>query len=87
MGQSRACPGQSESPNQEDGENDVGEDGCEVDDVAGGLDALHGDEEDDDPGGQQAEAHPPTDPVERVDVGGNVQSLAVPDLAEKGTKL
>lgn len=78
MSQPCTGSGESETPDEEDGEDYVGEEGREVDYVAGGLDALHGDEEDDDPGGQEAEEHPPANPVERVDVRRNVQSLAVP---------
>ena len=84
--QSRSRSRQGEASDQEDGEHDVGEERGEVDDVARGLDALHGDQEHDDPSGQQAEHHPPPDAVESVDVGGDVQRLAVPGFAEKKEK-
>ena len=49
---------QSDSSEEEDGEDDVGEESCEVDDLAGAGDALHEDEIDEDPGGDQAEDAP-----------------------------
>ena len=49
---------QSDSSEEEDGEDDVGEESCEVDDLAGAGDALHEDEIDEDPGGYQAENVP-----------------------------
>ena len=85
--QSRSRSRQGEASDQEDGEHDVGEERGEVDDVARGLDALHGDQEHDDPSGQQAEHHPPPDAVESVDVRGDVQRLAVPGFAEKKEKI
>ena len=49
---------ESDAPEEEDGEDDVGEESCEVDDLAGAGDALHEDEIDEDPGGDQAEDAP-----------------------------
>ena len=49
---------ESDSSEEEDGEDHVGEEGGEVDDLAGAGDALHEDEIDEDPGGDQAEDAP-----------------------------
>ena len=47
--------GQGESASQENGQDDVGEDCCEVDGFAEALDALDQSHEDDDPGDGQAD--------------------------------
>ena len=49
---------ESDSSEEEDGEDHVGEEGGEVDDLAGAGDALHEDEIYEDPGGYQAENVP-----------------------------
>ena len=49
---------ESDPSEEEDGEDHVGEEGGEVDDLAGAGDALHEDEIDEDPGGDQAEDAP-----------------------------
>ena len=49
---------ESDPSEEEDGENHVGEEGGEVDDLAGAGDALHEDEIDEDPGRDQAEDAP-----------------------------
>ena len=49
---------ESDSSEEEDGEDHVGEEGGEVDDLAGAGDALHEDEIDEDPGGYQTENVP-----------------------------
>ena len=47
------------SPHQEDDDDDVGEGGGEVDDLATGLDPLEETEEVDQPGDPETEKHPP----------------------------
>ena len=59
MGQAGSGAFQGQASNEEDGHDDVGEEGREVYDLAGGLDALHDDQEGDDPGEDQAKQHPP----------------------------
>ena len=49
---------ESDPSEEEDGEDHVGEEGGEVDDLARAGDALHEDEIDEDPGGYQAENIP-----------------------------
>ena len=58
MDKTGRCSLQSDSSKEEDGEDDVGEESCEVDDLAGAGDALHEDEIDEDPGGDQTENIP-----------------------------
>ena len=58
MGQPSGGALQSDASEEEDGEDDVGEESCEVDDLAGAGDALHEDEIDEDPGRDQAEDAP-----------------------------
>ena len=56
----QTCRGalESDPSEEEDGEDHVGEEGGEVDDLAGACDALHEDEIDEDPGGDQTENIP-----------------------------
>ena len=49
---------ESDPSEEEDSEDHVGEEGGEVDDLAGAGDALHEDEIDEDPGGDQTENIP-----------------------------
>ena len=49
---------QSDPSEEEDSEDDVGEEGGEVDDLARAGDALHQDEIDEDPGGDETENVP-----------------------------
>ena len=56
----QTCRGalESDPSEEEDGEDQVREEGGEVDDLAGAGDALHEDEIDEDPGGDQTENIP-----------------------------
>ena len=58
MSQASSGSLQGDPSEEEDGEDHVGEEGGEVDDLAGAGDALHEDEIDEDPGGDQAENIP-----------------------------
>ena len=49
---------QSDASEEEDGEDEVGEDGGEVDNFPRGRDAFHHDQEDNDPGRGQTENVP-----------------------------
>ena len=51
-------PLEGDSSEEEDGEHHVGEEGGEVDDLAGAGDSLHEDEIDEDPGEDQTENIP-----------------------------
>ena len=62
MGQPSGGALQSDASEEEDGEDDVGEESCEVDDLAGAGDALHEDEIDEDPGGDETENIPVLQP-------------------------
>ena len=57
---------ESDPSEEEDGEDHVGEEGGEVDDLAGAGDALHEDEIDEDPGGYQTENVPVLQPADIV---------------------
>ena len=50
-----------DATDKENNEDEVGEEGCEVDDLAAGLDALDEAEADDDPGDGKAENELPTE--------------------------
>lgn len=72
--------GQRKSSDEEDGEHDVGEHRREVDHLARRLDALHGNEEDDDPGQQQAQHDPPLEATGLLHGHRGVQGGAVPEV-------
>lgn len=67
MSNSCTSSGQSDAADEEDGEHDVGEERREVDDLAGALDPLHYDEEDDCPGEQEAQHDPPFEAARVID--------------------
>ena len=79
---SKPGPGafQSQTSDEEDGQDDVRKHGREVHDLAGALDALHDDEVDNDPGAAHAEKDPPFDTAKVIDRGGDVQGGAVPKV-------
>ena len=78
---------EADSTDEEDDENDVGENGGDVDD--GGIlsDALDHAEVDQDPGGDQAAGDRPVEVVRVLDVVGDVQGLAVPVVSGRATGL
>lgn len=68
------------APYEEDGQHNVGEQGGEVDHLAGALDALHHDEEDNGPGEEQAEDNPPLQAAGLVHRGCRIQGGSIPEV-------
>jgi len=66
-------PVQGDAPDKQDGEDDVREDGREVDHLATPLDAAPHAEVDEDPDGQQGDGQLPHQAARRVDSGGKLQ--------------
>jgi hypothetical protein len=64
---------QRDGPDGEYDEDDVGEDGREVDHLSGALDALEQAAEDQEPSGQQAEGQVPLDGADGADAVGLLQ--------------
>ena len=71
---------------EEDDENDVGEGGGEVDDLAWGLDAFHKTEEHEGPGEEQAQGQLPADHARFSDVARFVQH-AIPEIPRNTSKI
>lgn len=80
MHQASTGTAQRDAAYEEDGEHNVGEQGGEVDHLAGTLDALHNDEEYDGPGQQQAQHNPPLEAAGLIHRWGSVQCGAIPEV-------
>lgn len=80
MHQSSARSSQRDAANEEDGQHNVGKERGEVDNLAGALDALHYDEEDNGPGQHQAEHDPPLEATRLIHGRCRIQGGAVPEV-------